>query len=125
MRGQIVFALVALVLCVPWASAAEKLDECAADMRQRLGQGRGTLKNWYPVCQELRKQEQRRAEAEEKHRQAGAQNPAKAAESDLRLQNCMNASNPTWEGKRVSTEWWEAHCRWFTGQPGAQRPAAP
>lgn len=114
-----------MLLCAPGVAAGETLDECAAEMRTKLGSGRGELTDWYPVCREMRLQQERRRKAEEEQRAAGVANPAKAGEKQLQLENCQRLANPTWEGKQVSRAWWEAHCRWFTGQPGAKRPPNP
>ncbi len=114
-----------LLLCFAGGAAGETLDECAAEMRKKLGNGRGSLADWYPVCREMDVQQERRRRAEEEHRAAGVGDPVKAAEKQLQLENCLNLPNPTWEGKRVSRAWWEAHCSWFTGQPGAKQPPKP
>lgn len=120
--------LVALIMLfsLPATNAmAESLDECAAALREKIGHGRGTLRDWYPVCKKMKAEERRRSAAEEEQRAAGATDPAVAAEKQIRLENCLNLPNPSWNGKKVSRAWWEAHCRWYTGQPGAERPPEP
>ena len=125
MRKTILFALLGAVLWTPGSVGAETLDECAAEMRRRIADGRGMLDVWYPACREVQAQTERHQNAEKKHRRAGAPNPAKAADLEIRLENCLNLPNPTWEGKAVTRSWWKAHCRWFTKQLGATEPPPP
>jgi len=119
----------AFLLCLAGGASAETLDECAAKWRAELaplaGGRRGKLADYYPLCRELAQQAARREAAEAKARAQGAADPAKAAEKQLQLENCLGLPNPTWEGKVPSREWWVAHCRWYTGQPGAKRPPEP
>lgn len=118
-------ALLAMVLGLSGETSAEPLDQCAAEMWAKFGGGRGTPESWYPVCRELQRQEQRVERAREKQRDSRNVNPANAAEPDVELEDCLRVPNPTWEGKPVSRRWWEAHCRWSSGQPGATRPPLP
>ena len=124
-ENLLLIGALALILSASSPASGESLDECASRLRQNLANGAGSLSDWYPACRKLEATRVRLEKATAKNRSKRVSHPAKRAQKQLELENCMNLENPTWEGRRVSTKWWEAHCRWFTGQPGAERPPDP